>query len=373
MVPYLELSAATHELRPELDEAVARVLESGIYIQGSEVEAFETEFAAYCGARHCIGVGNGFDALMLTMRAMGIGPGDEVIVPSNTYIATWLAVTATGATVAPVEPQLATYNLDPERVEEAITPNTKAILAVHLYGQEADTPALGWIAEKYGLPLIVDSAQGHGIRFGGHTQAFSFYPTKNLGALGDAGAVVTNDGRLAERIRLLGNYGSRRKYHHELAGFNSRLDPIQAAVLRVKLRHLRSWNERRRYIALRYLEDLAGIPGLILPNVDDNTQSVWHVFPVRHPDRDALARQLKDAGVGTLVHYPIPPHLSGAYRLAGYRRGDFPIAEEIADTELSLPLHTHMTTEQIEEVIGTVCIAACLPFAAGQQRAASIR
>jgi dTDP-4-amino-4,6-dideoxygalactose transaminase len=292
---------------------------------------------------------------------LGIGNGDEVIVPSNTYIATWLAVTAVGARPVPVEPSPATYNIDPERVQAAISRATKAILAVHLYGQQADMPALCWIAEHRGVPLLVDAAQAHGIRCDGLAAAFSFYPSKNLGALGDAGAVVTNDPVLANCIRMLGNYGSTKKYVHEVTGVNSRLDPIQAAVLRVKLRHLDEWNARRAAIARRYIEVLSGMGDLILPEVGYGCEHVWHIFPVRHPRRDELARRLMQAGIGTLIHYPVPPHLSGAYRDTGYRRGDFPIAEAIADTELSLPLHPHLTPAQVEDIAGALCLAASMP------------
>jgi dTDP-3-amino-3,4,6-trideoxy-alpha-D-glucose transaminase len=384
MVPFLHLGESVRELRSELNEAIARVLDSGVYVQGAEVEAFENEYAAYCGAHYCIGVASGLDALTLILRAMDIGPGDEVIVPSNTYIATWLAVTATGATVVPVEPFLATCNIDPDRAEAAVGPRTRAILAVHLYGQQADMPALAWIAEQHGVALLVDAAQAHGIPFDGHTQAFSFYPTKNLGALGDAGAVVTNDQGLATQIRMLGNYGSRKKYDHEIAGANSRLDPIQAAILRVKLKYLDQWNHRRRQIARRYTEALSGVPQLKLLEVAPGLKSVWHIFPIRHPRRDWLMQQLKLAGIGTLIHYPVPPHLSGAYRNTGTHRwiaptgsgeesrtirnnqrtdptrGTFPIAEEIADTILSLPLHPYLTDQQVDEVISTVCLAACM-------------
>jgi dTDP-4-amino-4,6-dideoxygalactose transaminase len=364
MTPFLDLRSATEEVRAEIDEAVARVLDSGHYILGPEVEAFEREFAVRCGARHCVGVASGLDALTLMLRALGIGEDDEVIVPSNTYIATWLAVSAVGARPVPAEPDPETYNLDPERAQAAVTARTRAILAVHLYGRRADMTALAEVAGRHGLHLLADAAQAHGTRYDGYTSAFSFYPTKNLGAVGDAGAVVTEDGALAERIRVLGNYGSREKYFHETRGMNSRMDPIQAAVLRVKLRRLDAWNRRRRQIAARYLEVLEGIPDLVLPGVPSGLEGVWHVFPVLHPERDWLARQLERAGVGALIHYPVPPHLSGAYRDAGFRRGDFPIAERIAREELSLPLHPHLTDEQVEEVAGSVCLAACLPVGA---------
>jgi dTDP-4-amino-4,6-dideoxygalactose transaminase len=361
MTPFLDLRPATEEVGAEIDDAVARVIRSGRYILGPEVEAFEQEFAAHCGARYCVGVASGLDALTLMLRALGIGEGDEVIVPSNTYIATWLAVSAAGARPVPAEPDPETYNLDPERATAAVTARTRAILAVHLYGQRADMTALAEVAGRHELHLLADAAQAHGARYDGYTSAFSFYPTKNLGALGDAGAVVTEDQALAEKIRVLGNYGSREKYFHETRGVNSRMDPIQAAVLQVKLGRLDGWNQRRRRIAARYLEVLEGIPDLVLPRVDPGSDAVWHVFPVLHPDRDWLASQLEQAGVGTLIHYPVPPHLSGAYRDLGFRRGDFPIAERIAREELSLPLHPHLTDEQVEEVAGSVCLAACLP------------
>jgi dTDP-4-amino-4,6-dideoxygalactose transaminase len=358
MTPFLDLGLATAELRPAIDEAVARVLDSGHYIGGAEVEGFEREFAAYCGARHCVGAGNGLDALILLLRGLGIGEGDEVIVPSNTYIATWLAVSAVGARVAPVEPDRATYNLDPNRVSDAITPRTRAILAVHLYGQTAAMRDLDAIARARGLHLIADAAQAHGIRVQGHASAFSFYPTKNLGALGDAGAVVTDDAQLADRIRVLANYGSRRKYFNEARGVNSRLDPLQAAILRVKLETLDEWNARRSAIARAYSERLSGLPGLVLPVVGPGAESVWHIFAVRHPRRDWLASRLSAARVGSLIHYPVPPHRSGAYRDLGFAEGSFPIAEEIAATELSLPLHPHLTGDQVEQVVAAVRSAA---------------
>jgi dTDP-4-amino-4,6-dideoxygalactose transaminase len=349
-------------LRPEIDRAVARVVTSGCYILGAEVEAFENEFAAYCGARHCVGVASGLDALTLLLKALGVGADDEVIVPSNTYIATWLAVSAVGAQVVPVEPDAATYNLDPERVEDAIGPRTRAIVAVHLYGQTAAMGALGEIARRRGVTLLADAAQAHGADLGGVPSAFSFYPTKNLGALGDGGAVVTDDAALAGRIRALGNYGSRKKHLNEVRGVNSRLDPLQAAILRVKLAHLNAWNGRRRKLAALYLDQLDGIPDLVLPRVAEGGYAAWHVFAIRHPQRDWLARQLALEEIGTMIHYPVPPHLSDAYRDAGYRRGSFPIAERIAAEELSLPLHPHLTGDEVEEIIGSVCLAACVPM-----------
>ena len=319
MIPFLDLKAAYLELKPDIDAAVARVLDSGWYILGGEVEAFEQDYATYCGAEFCVGVANGLDALSLTLRAMDVGPGDEVIVPSNTYIATWLAVSECGATPVPVEPDAATYNIDPARISESITPRTKVILPVHLYGQPADLDPILAIARQHDLRVVEDAAQAHGARYkgrriGGHGDAvaWSFYPGKNLGAMGDAGAVTTNSPELADRIRVLRNYGSRVKYVNEVRGVNSRLDPIHAAVLRVKLAHLDAWNERRRDIARLYSDALMG-SGLVLPHAPEWAEPVWHLYVVRSPERDALQNRLTSAGVGTLIHYPIPPHMQEAY------------------------------------------------------------
>ncbi|WEN42097.1 dTDP-3-amino-3,4,6-trideoxy-alpha-D-glucose transaminase [Thauera sp. GDN1] len=359
-VPFLDLHAAYLELKPEIDAAIARVVDSGWYILGPEVDAFEAEYAAYCEAEHAIGVANGLDALHLALLAMGVGPGDEVIVPSNTYIATWLAVSQCGATPVPVEPVDATYNIDPARIEAAITPRTKVILPVHLYGQPADLDPILAIARKHGLRVLEDAAQAHGARYKGRrigahgdAVAWSFYPGKNLGALGDGGAVTTNDPELADRISVLRNYGSRVKYVNEVKGFNSRLDPIQAAVLRVKLRVLDEWNARRQGIAQRYLEGLAG-SGLVLPQVPEWAEPVWHLFVVRHPERDALVKRLNEAGVGTLIHYPVPPHLQAAYAEMGFGVGAFPVAERMAREVVSLPMGGQMAAEGVEVICG-VC------------------
>jgi len=359
-VPFLDLHAAYLELKPEIDASIARVLDSGWYILGPEVEAFEAEYAAYCEAEHAIGVANGLDALHLALLAMGVGPGDEVIVPSNTYIATWLAVSQCGATPMPVEPVDATYNIDPARIEAAITPRTKVILPVHLYGQPADLDPILAIARQHGLRVLEDAAQAHGARYKGRrigahgdAVAWSFYPGKNLGALGDGGAVTTNDPELADRIRVLRNYGSRVKYVNEVKGFNSRLDPIQAAVLRVKLRVLDEWNARRRGIAQRYLDGLAG-SGLVLPLVPEWAEPVWHLFVVRHPERTALVQRLNEAGVGTLIHYPVPPHLQAAYAEMRFEVGAFPVAERMAGEVVSLPMGGQMAAEGVEVICG-VC------------------
>lgn len=360
-VPFLDLKAAYLELKGEIDAACGCALDSGCYILGPEVEAFEREFAAYCGAPHCVGVASGLDALILILEAYGIGPGDEVIVPANTYIATWLAVSAVGATPAPVEPIPSTHNIDPRAAAAAITTRTKAILCVHLYGQTADTDALRKIADGHGLKLIEDAAQAHGAKNRGRlagalgdAAGFSFYPSKNLGAFGDAGAVVTADAEIADRVRLLRNYGSRVKYLNEIKGHNSRLDPIQAAMLRVRLKRLDEWNARRAAIAKQYIEGLAGCAELVLPSAPEWADPVWHLFVVRHPERERLRAELEKAGVGTLIHYPVPPHLSDAYADAGWSAGSFPVTERLADTALSLPIGPHVTPDQAGYVIEAV-------------------
>lgn len=360
-VSILDMQAPYLELRDELDAAYRRVMDSGWYILGPEVTAFEEEHARYCGAKHCVSVGNGLEALHLIVRAFDIGPGDEVIVPSNTYIATWLAVSYAGATPVPVEPDERTYNIDPARIEAAITPRTKAILPVHLYGQPADMDPLNALAEKHDLKVIEDAAQAHGARYKGrrvgalgHAAGFSFYPTKNLGALGDAGAVVTNDDRVADRVRLLRNYGSRIKYNAELKGYNSRLDELQAALLRVKLAKLDEWNARRRRVAGRYRDQLEGRSDVLLPHVPDWAEPAWHLFVVRHQERDGLQKRLGQAGIGTIVHYPVPPHLQAAYGEMGLGEGTFPLAERMAHTVLSLPMGPHLTDDEQHQVIAAL-------------------
>jgi dTDP-4-amino-4,6-dideoxygalactose transaminase len=358
-IPFLDLRAAYLELKSEIDAAVARVLDSGWYILGPEVEAFEAEWAAYCEAHHAIGVANGLDALHLALRAMDVGPGDEVIVPSNTYIATWLAVSQCGATPVPVEPVEATYNIDPARIASAITPRTKVILPVHLYGQPADLDPIVAIARHRGLRVLEDAAQAHGARYKGRrigahgdAVAWSFYPGKNLGALGDGGAVTTNDPEIADRIRVMRNYGSRVKYINEVKGFNSRLDPIQAAVLRVKLHRLDEWNLRRATIAARYLEGLTRSK-LVLPHVPEWTEPAWHLFVVRTLNRDVLMQQLNQAGVGTLIHYPVPTHMQTAYADSRQITTALPIAERVAREVLSLPIGPQMSAADVS----TICRA----------------
>ena len=359
-VSFLDLKAAYTELKTDIDVAIERVVSSGYYIHGPEVESFESEFASYCGATQCIGVANGLDALSLALRAMGVGPGDEVIVPSNTFIATWLAVSQCGAKPVPVEPDLQTFNMDVLKIESAITPRTRVILPVHLYGQPADLDPILALAKKYDLRVLEDAAQAHGAsykgrRIGAHGDAvtWSFYPGKNLGALGDGGAVTTNDPELADKIRVLRNYGSRIKYVNDVQGVNSRLNPIQAAILRVKLSHLDTWNMRRNAIAHRYQTELKQI-GFNLPKVPVWASPSWHLFVVTCPERDVMQKRWHEAGVPTLIHYPIPPHLQQAYQSLNLPEGSFPIAECMAKEVLSIPIGPQMSQAQIDFVISKI-------------------
>lgn len=352
-VPFLELKSAYREIQPEFDAAYRRVMESGWYILGEELSAFEEEFAQYCGVKNCIGVGNGLEALHLVLRAWGIGVGDEVIVPANTYIATWLAVSYTGACPVPVEPDARTYNLDPGKIAAAVTQNTKAIIAVHLYGQPADMDAINKVAKQFNLKVLEDAAQAQGGIYKGNmtgslgdAAGFSFYPGKNLGAYGDAGAVTTHDDVLAEKLRCLRNYGSRIKYINEVQGFNSRLDELQAAFLRVKLTHLDEWNKRRKSLAEVYLQKLNS-QELVLPYIPEGVEPVWHLFVIRSQSRNDLQKHLRDNQIETLIHYPIPPHLSGAYQTLGFRKGDYPITEQLANEVLSLPIGPHQKINMV--------------------------
>jgi dTDP-4-amino-4,6-dideoxygalactose transaminase len=357
-IPFVDLKSLHAAIGSELQSAWERVATSGWYILGPELEAFEKEFAVYCGASHCIGVGNGLDALTLALRAMDIGPGDEVIVPSSTFIATWLAVSHVGAVPVPVEPDECTYNIDSARIERAITSRSTAILAVDLYGQLVDVQGIRRVAQRHGLKMIEDAAQAHGARGAAASAgswadaaAFSFFPTKNLGCLGDGGAVVTNDRKLADQLRLLRNYGSRRKYINEEAGFNSRLDPLQAAFLRVKLPHLDHWNARRRETAVAYSTGLYDLPQLKLPRHDGAREDhVWHLYVVNHPRRDDLQEALRAAGIETLIHYPVPPHLSQAYCRLGIANR-LPVAERLAAQALSLPIGPHIGPDEAAQVI----------------------
>ena len=360
MVPFLDVSAAYQELKDDIDQAVQTVLQSGLYIMGPEVEDFETDWAKYCGTSHAVGVANGLDAIILSLRALGIGRGDEVIVPSNTYIATWLAVSAVGAMAVPVEPIPATYNIDPERIEAAITPRTAAIIPVHLYGQPADLEPILSVARAHGLSVIEDAAQAHGAthsgqRIGGHGDiaCWSFYPGKNLGALGDGGAVTTNCADLAERVRLLRNYGSRQKYVHEEQGTNSRLDPLQAAVLKTKLEHLDDWTHRRREVARTYSEGLKDL-NFVLPDVPQWADPVWHLYVIRTSDRDRLQSELKARGVSTLIHYPIPPHKQAAYAPLGISPESLPIARDLSQEVLSLPIGPHLSADAAAHVVDSL-------------------
>lgn len=348
-------------IREEALEAMRRVYDSQWYVLGTEVAYFEQAYSEFNRVAHTIGVGNGLDALALALRALGIGAGDEVLVPSNTYIATWLAVSQVGATPVPVEPDPATSNLDPTRIEAALTPRTRAIMPVHLYGQPCQMPEIIALARQYGLLVIEDNAQAQGATFKGQlTGSFgdasgtSFYPTKNLGALGDAGAITTNNADLTEQMRLLRNYGSEQKNHHELLGYNSRLDELQAAVLRVKLEYLPNWTQQRRQLAAWYNEYITDIPGLRLPAVAVGAEPVWHLYVVHTAQRAALQQHLAALGIGTLVHYPVPPHLQPAYSHLGLPFGALPIAEELAATCLSLPLWPGMTEATVAAIAQAV-------------------
>jgi len=362
-IPFLDLAASYKEIKLEIDSAIQRVLDSGWYILGPEVDAFENEWASYCGAKHAVGLANGLDALVLALRSLEIGTGDEVIVPSNTYIATWLAVSAVGAKPVPVEPNPKTYNIEPSLIEASITSKTKAILPVHLYGQAADMDPILEIAKKYNLRVVEDAAQAHGAKYkdrkiGAHGDivCWSFYPGKNLGAMGDGGAITTNDSKIADSIRILRNYGSRIKYVNEIKGVNSRLDPIQAAVLRAKLPYLDEWTKRRKWIAEFYTSELKDT-GLILPYAPTWTDPAWHLYVVRTKYRELIQKSLADVGVGTLIHYPIPPHMQSAYSDFGYRKGDLPIAELIHDEVLSLPIGPAQGVENTRTVVSAIISA----------------
>ncbi|HPI08466.1 MAG TPA: DegT/DnrJ/EryC1/StrS family aminotransferase [Saprospiraceae bacterium] len=356
-VPFFSFAAMNEDLGTAPFDVFRRFWDRQWYILGESVTAFETEYARWNGTKHCIGVANGLDALHLALRALNVGPGDEVIVPSNTYIATWLAVSQVGATIVPVEPHPATCNLDPARIEAAITPATKVILPVHLYGQACDMTQIMAVAEKHRLYVVEDNAQAHGALHAGkmtgsfgHLNATSFYPTKNLGALGDAGALTTGDAALAAQVKLLRNYGSSRKYYNETPGYNSRLDELQAALLSMKLPFLAQWTAQRRHLARLYQSQLIDLEEITLPTTSDPAAHVWHQFVVRTTSRDALAAHLTAQGIGWMIHYPVPPHLQQAYLSLGYRRGDFPLAEKMAGTSLSLPFFPGMAEQQVEQV-----------------------
>ncbi|ATX80299.1 dTDP-4-amino-4,6-dideoxygalactose transaminase [Mariprofundus aestuarium] len=360
-VPFLDLKSAYLELKEEVDGACLRVLDSGWYIHGQELSAFETEFADYCSVCSCVGVGNGLDALTLILRAWNIGSGDEVIVPAHTFIATWLAVSETGATPVPVDVEYESFNIDPSLIEAKITDKTKAIIPVHLYGRPSDMDAINAVAKKYGIKVIEDAAQAHGALYKGRkagslgdAAAFSFYPGKNLGAMGDGGAVVSNDEDLIERVRMLSNYGSREKYKHELKGVNSRLDEMQAAILRVKLARLDEWNGRRLKIASEYQARLAQAD-IINPQMDEALVSSWHLYVVRVKDREGVMERCQDNGVQTLIHYPQLPSIMGAYATE-FTNESFKVAERISEQIISIPIGPHMTPNQVNKVCQVLCL-----------------
>ena len=357
-VPYTDFGKMHDPLRRELDDAWKRVMDREWFIGGEEDAAFEREFAAYCGVKYCVGVGNGLDALRLILLAAGIGPGDEVLVPANTYIASALAISYVGATPVLVDPDPETALITPAEAKKHITPRTRGIMVVHLYGRVADMEGFEQLAQESNLFLMEDAAQAHGAERNGkkagtfsRAAGFSFYPGKNLGALGDAGAVVTDDPELARRVRMLGNYGSEKKYHHELQGVNSRLDELQAAMLRVKLPHLEDWTAERRKLAAFYERGITN-PRIRLLKKDPGNG--YHIFPVLCEDRDRLHDELAAEGIQTLSHYPVPIHLQKAYRDLGHKPGDFPAAEMLAATELSLPLYPGMTEEQIQHIVSVL-------------------
>jgi dTDP-4-amino-4,6-dideoxygalactose transaminase len=359
-IPFLDLGASVKDLRGEINVAVSRVISSGWFLLGPELEAFEHEWASYCQAKYAIGVANGLDALSLALMVVDVTAGDEVIVPANTYIASWLAISRVGAIPVPVEVDSHSWLMDPSRISSAITKKTKAIMPVHLYGMPCNMGAILAIARAHGLRVVEDAAQAHGAIYDGHpigahgdAVCWSFYPTKNLGALSDAGAVTTNDPLVADRLRVLRNYGSRQRYVCEVLGTNSRLEEIQAAILRVKLIHLSSWNERRRSTAESYRSVLER-HDVLLPRVTPQATTAWHLFTLRHPNRDVIQRRLSDVGIGTIIHYPVPPHAQEAYRHLGIPRGSFPVTEAIHDEILSLPLHPHLNSEQKDRILSVL-------------------
>ncbi len=360
-IPFLSLQPQHDAIEQELQQTIQRVLKSNWFILGKELSSFENAFAAYCGTKFSAGCANGLDALVISLRALGIGSGDEVIVPSNTFIATWLAVTAVGAKVVPVEPDSNTYNIDPLKIENAITSRTKVIIPVHLFGQACEMERIMRIAEKYNLYVVEDNAQAQGATCGGkktgsfgNCNATSFYPGKNLGAMGDGGAITTNSEEINNRILRLRNYGSTEKYYHDEQGVNSRLDELQAAILSVKLKKLDNWTAQRQALALDYLERLKGIDDLILPQTAKDCSHVYHLFVVRTNKRNELQQYLADAGIQTIIHYPIPPHLQKAFSNVGLKSGDFPIAEQLANTSLSLPIWPGMTQENMDHVCSEI-------------------
>ena len=356
-IPFLSFDAVNRQIKSEITRAFETVFDDAWYIMGKQLHAFEQEYAEFNNVQHAIGISNGLDALHIALKSVGVSIGDEVIVPSHTYIATVLAVSYAGATPVFVEPDLFTYNIDVTKIEAAITSKTKAIIPVHLYGHACNMEAIERIATQYQLYIIEDNAQAHGATWNqkitgswGHVNATSFYPGKNLGALGDAGAITTNDSVVVAKASMLRNYGSVRKYHHEVIGYNQRLDELQAAFLRVKLKYLSEWTQQRQEIATQYNEQLNGIGDLVLPAVAPEATHVYHLYVIRTSQRDALQTYLQQHGIGTLIHYPIPVHLQEAYQSLGYSKGSFPLAETIASTCLSLPLWPGMSAGEVEQV-----------------------
>lgn len=359
-IPFLDLRASYLELKTEIDDTILRVMNSGQYILGAEVESFEKKWAQYCESNYAVGLGNGLDALILALRSLDVGPSDEVIVPSNTYIATWMAISTVGAKPVPVEPNENTNNIDPTLIKKAITPRTKVIIPVHLYGQAADLDPIIELANNYEIKIIEDAAQAHGARYKGqrigahgNIVCWSFYPGKNLGAFGDAGAVTTNDSKLADRITLLRNYGSKKKYFNKEIGLNSRLDPLQAALLSVKLKYLDSWNKRRDTIANTYNRELDRCD-LILPQIPNWADPVWHLYVIRTPNREMLQNHLTECGIETLIHYPIPPHMQSAFKSYQIAEDHLPIARDFAKEVISLPIGPHLSNEELKYVIHEV-------------------
>lgn len=370
-VPFVDLQAQYATIAPEIDSAIRRVLERGDFVLGEEVSRLEEEFAAYTETKHAVGVGSGLAALELLLRAYGIGPGDEVITAANTFIATALAISAVGARPVLVDPDPVTYNLNPDALAAAITPRTRVLMPVHLYGQPADLDPIRAIAERHHLLVIEDAAQAHGARYGGrragalgHAAAFSFYPAKNLGAYGDGGMAVTNDTAIADKLRRLRNYGERVKYEHVVTGTNSRLDTLQAAVLRVKLRYLGQWNLARRAHAAAYDHQLAGLP-VVLPRTMEKAEHVFHLYVIQVEHREQVQAQLRAQGIATGIHYPIPIHLQEACTNLGYRRGDFPVTESAATRILSLPMFPELKSGQIQDVATSVQQAVTQPLGKG--------
>lgn len=349
------------EIKAELLPSFENFIDKGWYILGDQVKQFEQDYANYCTTKHAVGVANGLDALIIALKTLNIGVGDEVIVPSNTYIASWLAVSYVGATPVPVEPRFETYNINPDLIEAAITPKTKAIMPVHLYGQCCEMDAIMNIAQKHNLFVVEDNAQSQGATYNGkvtgsfgHINGTSFYPGKNFGAYGDAGAITTNDEQLYNRSNVIRNYGSQKKYYNEIKGINSRLDELQAGFLSIKLKHLTKWSQQRNHIAALYNQQLSGVGDVVTPVLANGATSVYHLYVIRTNKRDALQQFLNENGVGTLIHYPLPPHLQEAYQELGYKKGDFLLAETIADTCLSLPMFPGLTDEQVKQVCDTI-------------------